>query len=933
MRFELWLSGMKTFQTLLAALLLLSALQAQTPWTNWGIYRDSAGNGGSPVHGQLVCPGDTLWLVVDTTGMSAAGITSYGWRRIASAPPPLVVHCVGSSDCPGSLPAYFPLNGIKNTPKIGIKPNLSGEAYAFLLVTYYSNGDSAISARAIQTKGLSGAISWSLPTAACAGSTINGQFNFTGNVDSFVISYGSTTIRNQHDFTVNIPSGTGTLTVTATVYYCGNSWNYSWPINYYSSAPASGPSPSVASSASCPSASRSFSVSLPSGYTSFVWKVDGNSVDPSSTNHPTSYSWTPPGPGTYTITYEATYPCGTVTGSTTYTVSTPPSPSWLYVIANPSSGYCPGVDVVISAYAGTGLHTLDIGNDGSVERIGASIYYSGPVGVIPLGGLPIRIRFDDGCGGTKDTLFYYNPSIGSGAGSAYISVSPPSPRCNQFVNASLMVMDFPQDSIRQVQWSWDGITWTSPSNSLSAQLQVPSTPGPWTLRCQFVANAPACRTAPSSPVTTTVFFNTTISTLSPITSFCSGSGGVVRLVLPAFVLEGIDSIRYVLPDGTVITLPPTDTLSLTLPAGITSYPIVYWGHTACGLTEPRVYAIQPTPSPSISGSVWPSSTCAGGSVQVGANWTPGQVIDSVIALLLWNGQRIQVPISSPGWAFTLVPAPAAPGMYQVAIIAYNCAGRDTVTATFQVLGSNNAVASFTAPTSACVGQPVTFQRGGTNAGIASAWWNFGDGNIRQDTSMSVTHTYTSAGNYSVTLFIQSMVCGSSQFEQNIRVYDAPPTLSGLNVTPSGLTITYSVASASAYDQIVWDFGDGNTASGVLGGTHTYASAGTYTVKVRAINACDTTELSTTVSVSTGLVSGGANAWVVYPNPTRQEVFLTHPTYQGDLRVEIYDLTGRLVQMETLSSYPARVRLSLRNGIYTLRLISREGVATSRLLIE
>ena len=48
---------------------------------------------------------------------------------------------------------------------------------------------------------------------------------------------------------------------------------------------------------------------------------------------------------------------------------------------------------------------------------------------------------------------------------------------------------------------------------------------------------------------------------------------------------------------------------------------------------------------------------------------------------------------------------------------------------------------------------------------------------------------------------------------------------------------------------------------------------------------------------------------------------------------VYDLMGRLVQAEEISAYPGRMRLNLPNGLYTLRLISREGVATTKLLVE
>jgi hypothetical protein len=104
------------------------------------------------------------------------------------------------------------------------------------------------------------------------------------------------------------------------------------------------------------------------------------------------------------------------------------------------------------------------------------------------------------------------------------------------------------------------------------------------------------------------------------------------------------------------------------------------------------------------------------------------------------------------------------------------------------------------------------------------------------------------------------------------------------------------------------------------------------VTVTAINACGTNESSVTI-VITGLALGSGGGWLVYPNPTRQEVFIAHPSYQGEVRVEVYDLMGRLVQAEGISAYPGRIRLNLPNGLYTLRLISREGVATTKLLVE
>ncbi len=933
--------GMKTYHTILMALFLWSAGQAQTPWTNWGIFRDSTGNGANPVSGGLVCADDTLWLVVDTNGMGAAGITGWRWRYDASGMPPTLVHCEGS-ECPSSsLPTFFPYEGLPNELKVGVK-GWASTTYNFLLVTYYANGDSLITAKATQVKG--GSAWLSLPPWACAGSSVPVHVNVNGVLDSFVVSYtiGSTTyeIRNQTDFTITLPPGDGILTLTLTHYVCENSFTGSYSINYHSSAPSPGPPPIVSpvSPNACPNVPREFRVfSLPPGYTSFVWEVNDNSVDPSSTNHPLAYTWLPPGSGTYTIRYHATYPCGTVSGSTSITISTPTPPTInVYVVEFPgSSGYCPGhtnLQIIAFTSVSGGLYSIDVGDDGSIEAY--SSFYSFTPGVIPASGLPIRVSFDDGCGNVVSTIHTYVPSsmAGPGAYTASAYISPLfSPRCpGDSIDVSLYVPDFPRDSIRNVEWSWNGTTWTSSSNSFTARLATPLTSGPWTLYCRFHAFSPdPCVVAPTSPISASISANPGYPPfLRQIGSVCL-SGGTVRLVPDNAI--GIDSIRYVLPDGTVITRHIRDTLLVNIPAGVFSYPVVYQGQVSCGYTTERVYTItsQQNP-PQVSAFANPRSVCSGANVRISGSYPSSSSVDSIVAIL-WNGDRVRMPMTGWSSASILVAAPNAPGIYSVQVIAFSCAGSDTASVTFQVINGTTAVADFTGPSTACVGDPVIFQRSGTNSGVTQVDWSFGDGSFSTDTAMQVAHIYTRAGTWVVILSVTSVECGFSRAEHLIRVYDAPPTLSDLIVDPSGLSISYSV-SASDYDQIVWDFGDGNTVTGVLSGTHTYATSGTYTVTVTAINACGTNESSVTIVV-TGLALGSGGGWLVYPNPTRQEVFIAHPTYQGEVRVELYDVTGRLVQAEVLSTQAGRMPLRVPAGLYTLRLINREGVATTKLLVE
>jgi hypothetical protein len=215
-------------------------------------------------------------------------------------------------------------------------------------------------------------------------------------------------------------------------------------------------------------------------------------------------------------------------------------------------------------------------------------------------------------------------------------------------------------------------------------------------------------------------------------------------------------------------------------------------------------------------------------------------------------------------------------------------------------------------------------------------WEFEPYRWIHDTSLNVSYTYVYPGTYNVRLIVESQDCGITDYTQPIQVYpNEPPLLGGIYVTPvTGLTVRYGLRTAHNYDQIEWNLGDGNRVAGVISGAHTYASPGSYNITVRARNACDTASLNRLATV-TSLLAGQATAhdWVLYPNPTRYELFLMHPTYQGEATIQIYDLTGRLLQTHTLSTYPARLSLALPSGLYTLRILTSEGPFIRKLLIE
>lgn len=117
--------------------------------------------------------------------------------------------------------------------------------------------------------------------------------------------------------------------------------------------------------------------------------------------------------------------------------------------------------------------------------------------------------------------------------------------------------------------------------------------------------------------------------------------------------------------------------------------------------------------------------------------------------------------------------------------------------------------------------------------IADYRWTFGDG--QTGSGVTPTHTYASAGTYTVTLTVRDAGGLESSVSHDVVARD-PNALPTAAFTASAANLALSVdgsASADADGSIAaysWNFGDGGTATGPTA-AHTYASGGTYTVSL------------------------------------------------------------------------------------------------------
>jgi len=186
---------------------------------------------------------------------------------------------------------------------------------------------------------------------------------------------------------------------------------------------------------------------------------------------------------------------------------------------------------------------------------------------------------------------------------------------------------------------------------------------------------------------------------------------------------------------------------------------------------------------------------------------------------------------------------------------------------------SRTVAGFTYDVSgSSVPVPVNFSNTSTNS---TAWiWDFGDGGT--STEQSPSHTYSTAGDYTVKLIASGAVNTDSTL-QILHLLNQP-TVAGFTYSFSGsnppLTVNFSNTSTNATGW-AWDFGDGTTST-AENPSHTYSSSGDYTVKLIASGAINTDSTSQILHVLyqandayINLTLNGINYSWAPPDPIRE----------------------------------------------------------------
>ncbi|ACL15493.1 PKD domain-containing protein [Methanosphaerula palustris] len=198
----------------------------------------------------------------------------------------------------------------------------------------------------------------------------------------------------------------------------------------------------------------------------------------------------------------------------------------------------------------------------------------------------------------------------------------------------------------------------------------------------------------------------------------------------------------------------------------------------------------------------------------------------------WNlGDGNTSTLQNPTHTYT------TPGTYTVTLTAGNAYGNGTVTRTGYITVYPPLVAAFGgAPLLGNAPLNVSFVDQSTGFTISGWNWTFGDGTT--STSQSPQHTYTAGGNYTVTLTITNAY-GTASISKPAFVTVLPQLVANFTANRTAGNAQFPVqftdtSTGSGINGWSWNFGD-NTTTSAQNPTHTYTTAGNYTVSLTAFN--------------------------------------------------------------------------------------------------
>jgi PKD repeat protein len=633
------------------------------------------------------------------------------------------------------------------------------------------------------------------PTSGVAPLTVAFTDASSGTVTSRAWSFGdggtSTQTNPSHTYaapgtytvslTVTGPGGSDTATQTNLITVATPA-----PVASFTGAPTSGAVPLTVS----------FSDGSTGDVTSWAWSFgDGGTSTLQNPGH--TYAAT----GTYTVSLTATGPGGSDTQTrTNYITVTEPAPTASFTGA-PTSGTAPLAVAFTDGSSGSVSSWSWTFGDGGTSTLQSPGHTYAAAGTYTVS-LTVT-----GPGGSDTQTRTSYISVNEPAPVAAFNASPTSgvaPLTVAFTDAS-------SGTVTSHSWSFgDGgtSTQTNPSHTYTA-------PGTYTVSLTV--------TGPGGSDTATQTNLITVGTPPPVADFSgTPTSGVVPLTVAFSDLSGgnVTSWSWTFGDGGTSTAQNPGHTYVAVGTYTVSLTVSGPGGSDARTRVDYVTVSDPTPVAAFTGS--PTS----GTAPLTVAFTDA----STGTLTSWSwsfGDGGTSAAQSPSHTY------AAAGTYTVALTVSGPGGSDTLTQVGYVTVNEPApVASFTgAPTSGTVPLNVSFTD--ASSGSITSWsWSFGDGGT--STVPSPGHTYTAAGTYTVSLTVSGPGGSDTQTRTSYVTVNEPAPVAAFSGSPltgtAPLTVSFGDASTGTVTSWSWSFGDGGT-SGAQNPSHTYGTAGTYTVSL------------------------------------------------------------------------------------------------------
>ncbi|HET6255632.1 MAG TPA: PKD domain-containing protein [Puia sp.] len=243
--------------------------------------------------------------------------------------------------------------------------------------------------------------------------------------------------------------------------------------------------------------------------------------------------------------------------------------------------------------------------------------------------------------------------------------------------------------------------------------------------------------------------------------------------------------------------------------------------------------------------------CAPADIQFQQYSQPGQ---GTITSYVWNfGDGTSGNGPTPQHLYTQT------GYYSVTLTVTNsggCSNSATYTRTLRLVDGVQPNFTWNETGNTCTA-PFTLNFLNQTAGPGTMTYNWSLGAGAAPATSTATNpagiTYPSAGSYSVTLIATSNLGCADTLTQTVPLASNTPVITAPTAGCLNSPVNFSNGTTPAPISSLWDFGDGSPTSNQAAPTHTYTSAGTFTVTLTNKYANCTTTATSNITIGAALV--------------------------------------------------------------------------------